>query len=149
MKTPYDDIIDLPHHVSRRHPQMSLYNRAAQFAPFAALSGHDDAIEETARLTEARRELTQGERDILNRKLHWLLQRDDNPVIDITYFQPDKRKSGGRYCTVTGTVKKVDHAEGRIVMADRTAIQFDAVSDMQGKIFELANTNPKINSENR
>lgn len=138
MKTPYDDIIHLPHHISKRHPQMSLYNRAAQFAPFVALSGHDDAIEETARLTEARRELTQGERDVLNRKLNWLLQRDDSPVIGITYFQSDKRKSGGRYCTVAGTIKKVDHAEGRIVMADRTAIPFDAVLDMQGEVFDNA-----------
>ena len=96
MKTPYDDIIDLPHHVSARHPQMSLYNRAAQFAPFAALSGHDAAIEETARLTEEQRELTQGEREALSRKLNCLLQRNDSPVVEISYFQPDARKSGGR-----------------------------------------------------
>lgn len=138
MKTPYDDIIDLPHHISRRHPQMSLYNRAAQFAPFAALSGHDDAIEETARLTEARRELTQGERDILNRKLNWLLQRDDNPAIEITYFQPDKRKSGGRYCTVTGTVKKIDDIEGKLLLADGTSISFSDISDMDGEVFDNA-----------
>lgn len=138
MKTPYDDIIDLPHHISRRHPQMSLYNRAAQFAPFAALSGHDDAIEETARLTEARRELTQGERDILNRKLNWLLQRDDNPVIKITYFQPDKRKSGGRYCTVTGTLKKIDDIEGKLLLRDGTSISFSDISDMDGEVFDNA-----------
>lgn len=138
MKTPYDDIIDLPHHVSRRHPQMSLYNRAAQFAPFAALSGHDDAIEETARLTEARRELTQNERDILNRKLNWLLQRDDNPIVEITYFQPDKRKSGGRYCTVTGTVKKIDDIEGKLLLRDGTSISFSDISDMDGEVFDNA-----------
>lgn len=138
MKTPYDDIIDLPHHVSRRHPQMSLYNRAAQFAPFAALSGHDDAIEETARLTEARRELTQGERDILNRKLNWLLQRDDNPIVEITYFQPDKRKSGGRYCTVTGTLKKIDDIEGKLLLRDGTSISFSDISDMDGEVFDNA-----------
>lgn len=138
MKTPYDDIIDLPHHVSRQHPQMSLYNRAAQFAPFAALSGHDDAIEETARLTEARRELTQGERDILNRKLNWLLQRDDNPIVEITYFQPDKRKSGGRYCTVTGTLKKIDDIEGKLLLRDGTSISFSDISDMDGEVFDNA-----------
>ncbi len=138
MKTPYDDIIDLPHHVSKRHPQMSLYNRAAQFAPFAALTGHDAAVEETARLTDEQRDLSQSVRDELNRKMNWLLQRDDNPAIEITYFLPDKRKRGGRYCTVTGTIKKVDDVEGKIVLADGTAIPLDAVSDMKGEVFESA-----------
>lgn len=136
MKTPYDDIIDLPHHVSKRHPQMSLYNRAAQFAPFAALTGHDAAVEETARLTDEQRDLSQSERDELNRKMNWLLQRDDNPVIEITYFLPDKKKRGGRYCTATGTIKKVDDVEGKIVLTDGTTIPLDAVSDMKGEVFE-------------
>lgn len=138
MKTPYDDIIDLPHHVSARHPQMSLYNRAAQFAPFAALSGHDAAIEETARLTDVQRELTQGERDVLNRKLNCLLQRDDSPTVEITYFLPDKRKSGGRYCTVTGTIKKVDDIGGRLLLTDGTAIPLSTVSDMHSEVFDRA-----------
>lgn len=138
MKTPYDDIIDLPHHVSERHPQMSLYNRAAQFAPFAALSGHDAAIEETARLTDVQRELTQGERDVLNRKLNCLLQRDDSPTVEITYFLPDKRKSGGRYCTVTGTIKKVDDIGGRLLLTDGTAIPLSTVSDMHSEVFDRA-----------
>lgn len=138
MKTPYDDIINLPHHVSARHPQMSLYNRAAQFAPFAALSGHDDAIEETARLTDVQRELTQGERDVLNGKLNCLLQRDDSPTVEITYFLPDKRKSGGRYCTVTGTIKKVDDIEGRLLLTDGTAIPLSTVSDMRSEVFDHA-----------
>lgn len=138
MKTLYDDIINLPHHVSARHPQMSLYNRAAQFAPFAALSGHDDAIDETARLTDVQRELTQGERDVLNRKLNCLLQRDDSPTVEITYFLPDKRKCGGRYCTVTGTIKKVDDIEGRLLLTDGTAIPLSTVSDMRSEVFDHA-----------
>lgn len=138
MKTPYDDIINLRHHVSKQHPQMSLYNRAAQFAPFAALSGHDDAIEETARLTDMQRELTQGERDVLNRKLNYLLQRNDSPVVKITYFAPDERKNGGKYCTVIGTIKKIDHEDRRIVMTDGTSIPFGAVSNMSGEIFDNA-----------
>lgn len=138
MKSPYDDIIDLPHHVSGRHPQMSLYNRAAQFAPFAALSGHDAAIEETARLTEQQRELTQGERDVLSRKLSYLLQRDDSPVVEICYFQPDGRKSGGSYRTITGTIKKVDDIGGKLLLTDGTVIPLDAVSDIRSEVFDRA-----------
>lgn len=138
MKTPYDDIIHLTHHISKRHPQMSLYNRAAQFAPFAALSGHDEAIGETARLTEVQRELTQCEREVLNRKMRWLLERDDSPVVVITYFAPDGKKSGGKYYMITGTIKKFDHAAGRIVMTDGTAISFGAVSDIRGEAFDTA-----------
>lgn len=136
MKTPYDDIIHLPHHVSKRHPQMSLYNRAAQFAPFAALTGHDAAIEETARLTDVQQELTQGERDVLNRKMNYLLHTDGIPVVEITYFQPDKRKAGGAYRTVSGTVKKVDDAAGAVVLTDGTIIPLDAVSDIKGEVFD-------------
>ncbi len=136
MKTPYDDIIHLPHHVSTRHPQMSLYSRAAQFAPFAAMTGHDDAIEETARLTDTQRELTQGERDVLNRKMSYLLHTDSSPVVEITYFQPDKRKAGGAYRTVSGTIKKVDDIGGKIVLTDGTAIPLDAVSDMRSDVFD-------------
>ena len=135
MKTPYDDIINLPHHISKRHPQMSLYNRAAQFAPFAALSGHDDAIEETARLTDEQRELTQGESEELNRKLAYLIQRNENTPVDILYFQPDGRKNGGSYRTVSGTIKRIDDLEDRIVLTDGTSIPLDAVSDIRGGIF--------------
>lgn len=136
MKTPYDDIINLPHHVSKRHPQMSLYNRAAQFAPFAALSGHDDAIEETARLTDEQREMAQAESEELNRKLAYLIHRNETTPVDIIYFQPDSRKRGGSYRTLSGMVKRIDDIEGRIVMTDGTAIPLDAVSDIRGGIFD-------------
>jgi len=138
MKTPYDDIIHLPHHVSKRHPQMSLYNRAAQFAPFAALTGHDAAIEETARLTDVQQELTQSERDVLNRKMNYLLHADGIPVIEITYFQPDLKKKGGTYRTVSGAIKKVDDAGVCVVLTDGTVIPFDAVSDIRGEVFDKA-----------
>ena len=136
MKTPYDDIINLPHHISKRHPQMSLYDRAAQFAPFAALSGHDDAIEETARLTDEQRELAQGESEELDCKLAYLLQREESTSVDITYFQPDGRKNGGMYRTITGTIQKIDDIEGRITLTDGTVIPFDAISDIRGEIFD-------------
>ena len=86
MKHPYDDIIDLPHHVSERHPQMSMYNRAAQFAPFAALTGHKAAITEAARLTEAEQELSESDAEVLNRKLAYLQSLDEKPTISVTYF---------------------------------------------------------------
>ena len=136
MKTPYDDIINLPHHISKRHPQMSLYDRAAQFAPFAALSGHDDAIEETARLIDEQRELAQAESEELVCKLAYLLQREESTSVDITYFQPDGRKNGGMYRTITGTIQKIDDIEGRITLTDGTVIPSDAISDIRGEIFD-------------
>ena len=138
MKTPYDDIIHLPHHVSKRHPQMPLYNRAAQFAPFAALSGHDAAVGETARQTDEQHDLSQSERDRLDRKMSRLLQREDRPEVGITYFLPDKRKSGGQYRTVTGTIKKVDEIEGRLLLTDGTVIPLDSVSDIRSEVFDRA-----------
>lgn len=135
MKTPYDDIIHLPHHVSKRHPQMPLYSRAAQFAPFAALSGHDAAVGETARQTDEQHELSQSERDRLDRKMSRLLQKEERPEVGITYFRPDKRKSGGQYRTVTGTIKKVDEIEGRLLLTDGTVIPLDSVSDMRSEVF--------------
>ena len=93
MTDKYDDIINLPHHVSKRHPQMSMMNRAAQFAPFAALTGHSAAIEETARLTESQQELADEDSEILNHKMAYLREAiNEHPTISITYFEPDKRK---------------------------------------------------------
>ena len=91
----YDDIINLPHHVSERHPQMSMYNRAAQFAPFAALAGHDSAITEAARLTDAEQELPESEAEILDRKLARLQTMEEKTPVTVTYFVPDSRKDGG------------------------------------------------------
>lgn len=136
MKTPYDDIIDLPHHVSSVHPRMSMYSRAAQFAPFSALTGHEAALRETARLTDTEMQLTQGEEDILNRKLAFLLEyKGAKPVISITYFEPDAAKSGGAYRTVTGTMKKVHPLECILEMDDGLRIPLGTVKDISGECF--------------
>ena len=121
--TPYDDIIHLPHHVSRNHPQMPLRDRAAQFAPFAALTGCEAAVGETARLTAERRELAPQEAEELNRRLAALIARQkDRPKVTVEYFVPDDRKSGGAYVTVTGRVRRIFVAEKTLVMEDGTVI---------------------------
>ena len=107
----YADIIDLPHHCSTTHPPMSLRDRAAQFAPFAALMGYEDMVKEEARLTQARRELSEEEQAELDRTLMLLRQetaRGRTPLVRIRYFVPDERKAGGREETVTVRVKRVD-----------------------------------------
>ena len=119
----YDDIIHLPHHVSRKHPQMSMEDRAAQFSPFAALTGYDAAIAETARLTDQRVELDEYERQALNEKLQFISEHlNEHPKVRITYFLPDARKDGGEYVTVTGNVKKLDDYEHKIVLMDGMGI---------------------------
>ena len=123
MKTPYDDIIRLPHHVSRNHPQMPMLDRAAQFAPFAALTGYEAAVGETARLTAERRELDPQKAEELNRRLTERAARlPDHPEVTVEYFVPDERKSGGAYVTVTGRVRRISVAEKTLVMEDGTVI---------------------------
>ncbi|MBQ9766731.1 MAG: hypothetical protein IJW37_01320 [Lachnospiraceae bacterium] len=127
----YDDIIDLPHPVSKKHPQMPLLDRAAQFAPFAALTGHDAAIKETARLTEEELFLDENSKELLDAELQYVLEHlSEHPEVTVTYFQPDERKSGGAYVTVTGRVKKVDMYERRIVLAEGGMIPMDEVIGM-------------------
>ena len=105
----YNDIINLPHHVSATRPQMSMMDRAAQFSPFAALTGYDAAIKETGRLTDEKIELGEEELSILNMKFQLLMDSlDEEPEVHITYFKPDDRKAGGAYLTASGTVKKID-----------------------------------------
>lgn len=124
----YDDIIDLPHHVSKTHPQMPMRSRAAQFAPFAALSGYAEAVKETERLTQEERELDEYEREELDHKLQMLIGHwKEQPEVTITYFQPDRKKSGGAYVDVTGTVRKIDANKRIIRMMDDTAIPMDHV----------------------
>ena len=128
MKTPYDDIIYLPHHVSRNHPQMPLRDRATQFAPFAALTGYESAVGETARLTTERRDLDAQEAEELNRRLVALIARlSERPEVTIEYFVPDERKSGGAYVTVTGRVRNISVAERLLVMEDGTEIPMEDV----------------------
>lgn len=128
MKTPYDDIIHLPHHVSQNHPQMPKHDRAAQFAPFAALTGYESAVGETARLTSERRELDPQEAEELNRRLTELAARlPDHPEVTVEYFVPDERKSGGAYVTVTGRVRHISVAEKTLVMEDGVVIPLDDI----------------------
>jgi hypothetical protein len=132
----YDDIIHLPRHVSKRHPQMSLYNRAAQFAPFSALTGYGEAIAETARQTNPKIEMMEDDRQLMDRKLLLLTNHlEEEPTITITYFQPDGRKSGGQYLTITGVVKAIRTNERIIIMKDRTKISIDTIVGLEGEVF--------------
>lgn len=133
----YDDILHLPHHVSAAHPPMAAIDRAAQFLPFAALTGYDGAIKETARLTDERVELDDSARDALSGRLQIIADRmKEHPEIAITYFQPDAKKSGGAYVTAGGEVKKIDEYERAVVMADGTVIPMDEIICLEGRIFE-------------
>ena len=124
----YDDIINLPHHVSQTRPRMSRLGRAAQFSPFAALTGYDAAITETARLTAYRLELTEEEKAALDRQMQRIVRiLPEQPEVIITYFRPDERKDGGAYVTVSGRVKKVDDCERAIVMAEGERISIDEI----------------------
>ena len=133
----YKDIIDLPHKQSSRRPHMSLSDRAAQFAPFSALTGYDDAIVETGRLTDKKIELSEEALDLLNAKYQILLAHlADNAEIILTYFVPDKNKSGGAYVEKQGVVKRLDTFERHIVLCDGTKISMDDILTMSGDIFD-------------
>ena len=128
----YNDIINLPHHVSKTRPQMSMLDRAAQFSPFAALTGYDAAIKETGRLTDEKIELGEEELSILNMKFQLLVDSlDEEPEVNITYFKPDDRKAGGAYLTASGTVKKIDDFERIIFMKNGTKIPMDDVLSIE------------------
>lgn len=133
----YDDIIHLPHHVSATHPHMSAIDRAAQFSPFAALTGHGDAIKETARLTDERIELDEYMKGTLSDRLLILSDRmNEHPEVAITYFQPDAKKNGGTYITAAGTAKKIDEFERVVVMPNGTVIPINEIISIDGRIFE-------------
>ena len=127
--TAYNDIIHLPHHVSQNHPQMPMLDRAAQFAPFAALTGYEAAVGETARLTAEKRELDAQEAEELNRRLATLISHlPDRPEATIEYFVPDDRKAGGAYVTVTGRVRHISVPERTLLMEDGTVILIDDIA---------------------
>ena len=135
MSGKYDDIINMKHPTSLKHPRMPRSDRAAQFSPFAALSGYEDAVEETARVTDEKRTLTDDEIDSINKKLNVILEHlRESPRVRIRYFVPDKRKDGGEYVTVTGTVKRIDEFESVILMSDGTLIPLADIRDIEGKI---------------
>lgn len=135
MSSQYDDIINLPHYVSRTRKPMSMDARAAQFAPFAALTGHDAAIAETARTTSSQLDLSAEELQTLSRKIGYALSFAEHPQLSITYFQPDSRKSGGTYITVQGSIKKVEECFNLLTLTDGTEIPLDAIFDISGEIF--------------
>ena len=128
----YDDIIDLPHHVSATRPQMPMIDRAAQFMPFRALTGYEDAVRETARLTDERVELTEDEKALLDAKLQRLADRlDSHPQVTLTWFRPDKRKTGGAYVTTTGQIRKIDDFEGALILLGGERIVIENILDIQ------------------
>ena len=132
MSGKYDDIIDLPHPTSQNHPRMSLYDRAAQFSPFAALTGHSAALAETGRLTDRRVELDEYEMARVDAELQRLQELlPGRPTASITYFVPDERKNGGSYQTFTGEVKRIDAVAGMIQMADRREIPIEDVFSVE------------------
>ncbi len=136
MKNSYDDIINMPHHVSSDRAHMSPADRAAQFSPFAALTGYEAAIRETARLTEEKIEMDEESKAVLDRQVQILLEKlGENPQVSITYFKPDEKKSGGAYVTVTGIVKKVDDYAQNIVMVDGDKIPIGDILCMEGELF--------------
>lgn len=128
----YDDIIDMEVPTSKTHPRMSLEARAAQFSPFAALTGHDDAIRETSRITVEKQELGEDAVLYLNEQLNFIRQNIAASVrVTITYFVPDEKKTGGKYITCSGIVKKIDEHQRSVVMADNTIIPVEMISEIK------------------
>jgi hypothetical protein len=135
-KWPYEDIVDLPHHVSPTRPQMSRADRAAQFSSFAALTGHDAAVRETARLTASRIETAEDKRQELDLKQQLLAQvLPSHPEVTVTYFVPDSRKAGGAYITASGRLKRIDSRKRILLLEDHTEIPIDDVLELESPIF--------------
>lgn len=131
MSDNYDDIINLPHHVSDHHPHMSMTDRAAQFSPFASLTGYGDLVDETARYTEKRPALTESEREMLDAKLQqFLLNSRPDAQLSVNYYLPDERKEGGSLQLKTGVVKKIDRLSQEIVFYDGERIRIEDVLDL-------------------
>lgn len=130
--TKYDDILYLPHPVSGKRPQMPLIDRAAQFSPFSALTGHEEAIEETARRTDHQVELDESTRARLDEELQWIIhQMENHPKVKVTYFVPDEKKAGGKYVTCVDSVKKVDCYKREIQMENGTVVSIDCIAELE------------------
>lgn len=138
----YDDIINLPHHQSETRPHMSLYDRAAQFSPFSALTGYNEAVKESARLTDKNHELSEEAAARLDKQLLYIRQNiKEQPQITITYFLHDKRKDGGAYVSESGIIKQIDDVERVVILQSNTKIPLDDISDISGE------TLPSFNNE--
>lgn len=134
----YKDIINLPHHQSKRRQRMSMIDRAAQFSPFAALTGHNDAIVETARLTERKIELDEGTKSILNEKIQIISDYlSEKPTVTFTHFEPDIKKDGGAYLKTTGTIKKIDDYNKEIYLTDGTIILIEHIYEIESELFKF------------
>ena len=131
MNEKYEKIINLPHHVSKTRPPMSRSDRAAQFAPYSALSGYEDAVEETARLTNEKIELDEYEKEKINATLTTLLASPPDTVVKITYFRPDRYKTGGAYVTLTGEVAYIDEVKKELVLVGGYEISLDDIFEIQ------------------
>ena len=130
----YDDMLYLPRHQSIKRPHMSMRDRAAQFSPFAALTGHDAAIAETARLTDKKLSLDEDAKIDLDEKLQFIMENlDYSPVVSITYFVPDKKKEGGAYLTMTGIVRRIDPVAKTVIFTDRRSIQIEDIYAISGE----------------
>ena len=137
MNGQYDDIIELPHHVSQTHPRMSAIDRAAQFSPFAALTGHSAQIKETARLTDQKVELDEHAKSVLDMKQRILSGViGELPEVTVTYFKPDERKSGGEYLTAVGRLNKINEHERRLILENGESIPFDDIIDIESELFD-------------
>ncbi len=135
-KDNYEDIMELPHHVSRKHPQMTMAQRAAQFMPFVAMQGQMESVRETERLTDDRIDLDDTVKEMVDRKLqHLLASVKDRPEIKVYYFVPDQRKEGGAYCIKTGQVKKIDVYNNVVIFVDGERIPINDIMDLEGNIF--------------
>ena len=133
----YDKIKNHPHHVSQRHPQLSRASYAARFSPFAALTGYDDIVKEVARSTNEKYELDDDAKLRLSNRLSVVFDHlDEEPEVSITYFEPDRKKAGGEYVTVTGTVKRFDELDRVIIMTDGKKIPSEELFDVKGKIID-------------
>ena len=135
-KFPYEDIVNLPPHISKKHPQPSMLDRAARFAPFAAITGYEEMVLEEARVTEERIDLDEGSLSLLNEKLNIIQEfLDEEPEVTITYFEPDKKKSGGTYVTITGIVKRIDEYEHLVIMTDGKKIRVEDIYAIGSDLF--------------
>lgn len=138
----YDDIINLPHYESKTHPRMSMHQRAAQFSPFAAVTGHDAAVKETERLTDKQIDLDERQKVELDEKLRIISEHlGQNPEVKITYFEPDQKKDGGAYITVSGFMKKIDVYEKKIVLQDGQKIEINQIYDISSDVLEKLDFN--------
>lgn len=136
-KFPYEDIIHLPPHISEKHPRPTMTERAARFAPFAAITGYEEMVLEEARVTEERAELDENTLTVLNEKLN-ILQDSlaEKPEVRITYFLPDAKKAGGSYVTLAGTVKRIDEYNRILIMTDGKTIPIDEIFNLESPLFD-------------